>query len=129
MEIHERLERPVRDFLGTTGILYFAWVIPYTALLIALVIIYSAFLRALPSRIRYQFVAAGLIFIAGAIGFESLSGAVYYRTQSFDDPYFILWFTLEETFEMSGVVLFIHGLSLYIVDEMDGLEISILGEA
>lgn len=35
-ELHEMLVGPVRNSLNTTGILYFAWVIPYAALLLVL---------------------------------------------------------------------------------------------
>ena len=39
--IHEKLGGPVRELLGTSGLLYFAWFIPYGIALLVFVAIYS----------------------------------------------------------------------------------------
>ena len=42
--IHESLIFPVRNFFGTSGFLYYAWVIPYGVVLVFFIIAYSKFL-------------------------------------------------------------------------------------
>ena len=53
---------------------------------------------------------AGLIFLATGTG-------------SNQSPLFVLFYSLEEIFEMAGIVLFIYGLTSYISSEMKGLRI------
>ena len=72
--IHERLIGPVRNMFETSGLLYFAWVIPYGILLIVLVIVYLKFLFRLPKRTMTLFMLSGVVFVSGAIGFELLGG-------------------------------------------------------
>ena len=74
MLIHERLRVPVRNSLGVSGLLYNAWVIPYGIALVVFVIAYLRFLMSLPKKIMILFIVSGATFVAGAIGFESLSG-------------------------------------------------------
>ena len=39
LSFHERLNRPVRDLLDTSGALYYAWVIPYALFALGLLFI------------------------------------------------------------------------------------------
>ena len=123
MVIHERLIVPVGEYLDATGVAYFAWVIPYGIAVIVFVIAFIPFLLALPRRFRRIFIAAGTIYVTGAIVFESLSAGVYFETKSPDTPLFVLLYSVEETLEMTGIVIFIYGLSSYIAAEMNGLQI------
>jgi hypothetical protein len=125
MELHERTLRPVRDLVDASGFLYFAWVIPFGIAVVLFAASYIPFLRALPSRFSLIFVAAGSIYVMGAIGFESMSAKVFFDTGSYQSPFFVLFYSLEEIFEMAGIVLFIYGLTSYISSEMKGLRIVI----
>jgi hypothetical protein len=49
--IHERLATPTRYLLGTSGFLYYAWVIPYSMALCVFVPLYSKFLLSLPKKL------------------------------------------------------------------------------
>ncbi|VAW21228.1 hypothetical protein MNBD_BACTEROID01-1645, partial [hydrothermal vent metagenome] len=51
LSIHERLIAPVSELLNTSGMLAFAWVIPYGVLLLVFVVAYSRFLIKLPRNI------------------------------------------------------------------------------
>lgn len=74
---------------------------------------YLPFLWGLPGRTRYLFIAAGGIFLGGAVGVEW--GTIWYEDNDLLDtlPY-NLWNALEEGMEMTGVILFIFALLEYI---------------
>ncbi len=72
--IHETVGYALRDLLGTSGVLFFAWVIPATVILAIFATIYLKFLVHLPGRIRLLVVIAGALFVGGALGIELLRG-------------------------------------------------------
>lgn len=111
-QMHERLNTITRGFLPESSMdfLYFAWVIPYAIAAIFIGIYFIKFLKSLPSRTRYLFIAAGAIFITGALGFEMLTS--YYRGGT--DYRIHLVITIEELMEMVGIVVFIYGILDYI---------------
>ncbi|MDY6835879.1 MAG: hypothetical protein SVY53_13880 [Chloroflexota bacterium] len=114
--IHERFDGPVRDALNTSGLLFFAWIIPYGIAVSILALLYGRFVWSLPNRTRLLFVVAGSIFILGAIGFEALGGRhteLYGRTGAY-----MVYSTIEEVLEMLGVMVFAYALALYISTEL-----------
>jgi hypothetical protein len=110
-KMHERLNEITRSFLPESSMdfLYFAWVIPYAILALAIGIIYLQFLKNLPKRTALLFIAAGATFITGALGFEMLTS--YFRGVGFTIHLII---TIEETLEMLGIILFIYAILDYI---------------
>lgn len=64
--IHENIIRPLRDALHTSGVLYYAWVIPYGIFVIALGLVYLRFLFSLAVRFRYLIFFAGMLYVGGA---------------------------------------------------------------
>ncbi len=123
--IHEQFNVPTRDLFGTSGILYFAWVIPYIIGLCVFLILYVKFLFSLPKKIMVLFLTSGAIFIFGAVGLEMLGGmqAEFHGNRGL--LYSILY-TWEELFEMIGVALFIYALLEYIKTEFEFFKISIV---
>lgn len=113
-ELHERLIKPMRSTFKASGLLYFAWVIPYTVALGLLALIYFKFVISLPVRTRRLFLIAGLIYVAGALGMELLGGQYYEKARRFDAVYSLVFVTIEELLEMTGLVVFIHALLSYI---------------
>jgi hypothetical protein len=120
--IHEKLIFPVRGMLGEKhfGVLYFAWVLPAIILVIFLLLYFLKFLRSLPRRTMFLFLLSGVIFLGGAIGFEMIDG---YWTEmqgpgvdGKDNVGYIILSTIEETLEMSGIILFIWSLLSYIAE-------------
>jgi len=123
--IHENLISPVRETLHTSGVLYFAWVIPYGLALIIFVISYFKFLTQLPKRFMRLFILSGSTFVTGAIGFELLGGRqaeIYGRS----DPTYALYYTCEEFLEMLGVIIFIYTLLTYIIEQFNILSINVI---
>ena len=64
-------------------------------------------LLSLPRRIGFLFVAAGTVFVSGAIGMEMVGGAVYDR-DGWASPRYQAIIHLEESMEMIGVILFVY---------------------
>ena len=111
--IHEALMVPVRESLSATGFLYYAWIIPYSVLLVLLGLSLFPFIIRLPDDTRRNFFIAGFIFVAGAIGVEALAG---WHVTSYGDKNltYELLYTIEELLEMVGIVLFIYSLLKHI---------------
>jgi hypothetical protein len=122
--LHEILTIPFRRLLNTSGCFYYAWVIPYSLFFALFSIAYLKFLVELPRRTMWLFIASGLVFVAGAIGFELLGGAQDYRYGDDNVMYYFLY-SCEELFEMAGVALFIYTLLSYITHEFRFVSIRI----
>jgi hypothetical protein len=114
-ELHERLESPVRSALKTTGVLYYAWVIPYGTAAVLLGLFCLRFLMRLPREIRVPMLISGAVYVSGAVGLEMIGGALAEHLEKPElDPLWVLASTLEELLEMTGVVIFIHTLLSYL---------------
>ncbi len=118
MAMHERLIGPLRSLLGIGGFFQYAWVIPAGAFVIVFALTYLRFLFDLPMGVRQLFVAAGVLYVSGALGLEMLGGywaEIHGETnQSYHAnlTYHTL-VTVEEFLEMTGAVLFLYALMRY----------------
>lgn len=71
-------------------------------------------LARLPVQTRRLMVIAGAVYVAGACGFEALSGFFDGPTSYWPDPtLYTAAMTMEETLEMLGVVILMHALTSY----------------
>ena len=104
---HERLNVPVREALGVSGVFMFAWIIPYSIGALALAVAMIAPLRALPRRALLFMLAGGFCYVTGAVGMEMLGG----QLKSAGVPRYVYEAEVfvEEVLEMAGVWLFIAG--------------------
>ncbi|MEG3988568.1 hypothetical protein QUA13_15695 [Microcoleus sp. S28C3] len=119
-QLHEKLVNPMRSLINATGFLYFSWVVPIGFLVAVFLLSYSKFLFHLPVSTRKLFVAASALYIGGAIGVEMLAGYIVYTAGPGTISYVILT-TVEESFEMVGIVVFIHALISYIKTYLGGV--------
>jgi hypothetical protein len=110
LELHERL-----DGIGNALAKYvpvqlgFTWVIP--GLLIAGLIVLSLLrmVLSLPRTPRTALLAAGIVFVGGGVGVETLSG---FFIQGATLPWqFFLLTLIEETLEMTGIALLVAALA------------------
>ena len=124
LSIHERFVRPVRDLFKTSGLLYFAWVIPYGIALIVFLIAYLKFLLDLPKRIMILFIISGSTFVSGAIGLEMLGGR-YLELHGTNNLIYSIFFTCEEFLEMLGIVIFIYTLLSYIATQITSFTVTV----
>jgi hypothetical protein len=116
--LHEQLVWPVRKLLGgnSSGIFYYAWVIPGILLVFILGCYFFRFLLDLSAKTRLRFLMSAVIYIGGSIGFELIGGkyADLHGERSFT---YAMLVTVEESLEMSGVIVFIWALLKYISEE------------
>lgn len=122
LALHEALIKPLRGLLHTDGLLRFAWVIPYGALTAAVGLACLGLLRRLPARTRNLFVAAGAVYVAGALGCEMIGGLVEQRAGRHGWE-FALEVLVEESLEMGGAILFVYALADYARAELSGLSV------
>lgn len=122
--IHECLTVPIRNLLNTSGLLWFAWVIPYGVALIVFVMSYCRFLLRLPKETMILFVASGATFVSGAIGFELLGG-MHEELYGHYNPTYALFYTCEELLEMLGIAIFLYALLSYMAGRREGFSITI----
>jgi hypothetical protein len=125
--IHEMTTIPIREAFNTTGLLYFAWVIPGAALAILVALTYYKFLQHLSRPMRLLFIASGAVYVGGAVGVESISAAFFeaYRAGSISNLAFERLTDIEEMLEMAGVLLFIYTLLLYMKNVFNRIEIRV----
>jgi len=118
LRIHEKIGQFTGNYIKGEGIFYYAWLIPYGILLIVLAFIYAKSLFALPVKIRTNMIISGVLFVAGAVGIEMITGvyiqknALYTSEVLSNSLTIFLLYTVEETLEMLGVSYFIYTLFL-----------------
>lgn len=103
------LHEVASTWFDTSGVLFFGWVIPAAAVVIALGLWYLPFVLALPARTRRRFVTAGVVFVSGALLMELPLGWWTERAGSDNLTYGVIdW--VEETLELAGVSMFLLAL-------------------
>lgn len=120
--IHEMGSKLVNLFISTGGFLLYSWVILGAVFVFTILLLYIRFLADLPKTARLQFLIAGVVYVAGALVVESISAyfADSYGPESIG--YHII-FTIEEFFEMAGVIIFIYALLSYLNSIYKGVQI------
>lgn len=115
--LHEELVIPLRGLLGkeSLGILYFAWVIPGIAIVSIFALFFLKFLLRLPRKTRLAIIGAAALYLGGTLGMELITGG-YADAYGQKNLLYGLLTTLEESFEMAGMILFIHTLLKYLAD-------------
>ncbi|MBZ8178940.1 hypothetical protein [Oscillatoria salina] len=121
--IHELSMDTLRSGLNASGFLYFTWIVPAAIFVVLLLVIYSPFIKALPKKTKFAFLWAGAIYLLGTLGLEAIGGWYVYNYGKGTIPYMVL-FTLEESLEMVGIVIFIRALLAYISCYLPPIEVS-----
>lgn len=113
--IHEVLADWIQQEFDFTGYLAFGWQVVAVPLVIIIGVFYLRFLFQLPSHTRYRFVAAGALYIGGTLVLDAVSANQWDNDGSITFRYLTIG-TLEELFEMLGVVTMIYALLSYTVE-------------
>lgn len=113
VQLHESIIKSTRALFGVSGYFFYAWVIPYGILTMAMFIAYLKFLLHLPKVTGRLFVVAGVCYVTGAIGFEMLDAA-HQEAQNSVDLVEAMLFNTEELMEMTGIIIFIYALLSYV---------------
>ena len=109
VSFHEVAIKPLRALLHSSGVFYFAWVIPGGIFVAIFGLKSLPFLASLPSRLARRFTVAGLVYVSGALGME-LVGGHFVSSQGWDSLAYIASATVEESLEMVGLTMFLHAL-------------------
>lgn len=113
ISIHELFNEPVRVLWDLGGPLHFAWVVPGGAFVVILVLAYGRFVFHLPAKSRRLVIAAGALYLSGALGLEMVGGnwTDFFGMQNWG---YQVIATVEELLEMSGAILFLYTLMQYL---------------
>lgn len=124
VRIHEKLGGPLRRIYDPAALYDMVWLVPYVTFVIIIGLIYLKFVLNLPRKTKLLFILSGLIYLAGAVAFEYISGRqdALYGIGDFGYQAFIV---LEEGLELMGIVLFLYALLNHIVIAFDGLRFTI----
>jgi len=110
VRLHEKLVIPLQQALNVSGALFFAWVIPYGIAVLVLGLIYLRFVWRLPSRTRWLLIAAGVLYVSGALGMELIGGSYYDAHNGQPDLIYAMMTFVEETLEPVGLMTLIYAL-------------------
>lgn len=113
--VHDRLSPALQAALGTSGVLYFAWVIPALALGLASLVYQLRFLRHL-GRTGRDLVLAGVVFVTGAAGFEMAQGV--FRDDGGAGSPWDVFPTMEELLEFAGIMWALPILLSYLLTHL-----------
>ncbi len=120
VSLHERIIRPLRGALHTSGVLYFAWLIPYGIAVLAIGGIYLRFLFRLPATMRWMMIAAATIYLSGAMGMELIGGHYYEQLGEHRNLPYELMTACEESLEMFGMIILAYGLMRHFAADYGG---------
>ena len=123
--LHEMAMRPMQSLLGSSnlGFFYCAWVIPAILGMIGLGLYFLRFLWRLPAAVRFRFILAAMLFVGGAVGVEILEGP-HAEQYGRENLVWVVYVTVEELLEMSGILLFVHTLLQYIATNYGTLTVT-----
>jgi hypothetical protein len=110
--LHELAVRPMRVLLHSPRILYYAWVVPGAAAVVVIALVLRGWAGSLPRPTFRAFVRAALVFVAGALFVEALSGWYAAAWGRGNFGYAVLT-TIEEGGEMTGIAMFLRALIDY----------------
>ena len=106
-KIHEQLGDFTERFVDASGYLHYPWVISYSILVLILAAFYLQFFLKMEKKVFWSFMASAVIYIGGAIGFE-LIGANESSLHGTDTILYSIYYTIEESLEMFGVIYLIY---------------------
>jgi hypothetical protein len=108
---HDRVNSLLSPLLGTGGIFTYFWVIPWSVFVLLVLLTYLRFFFALPRRVRWLFLAAGGLYVGGALGGEMAHGYVFGEGEDVDWGLWLLEVMIEEFLEMTGAIVFFYALT------------------
>jgi len=115
-KIHEQIGDYTEHFVDATNYLYYPWFISYSIGIFIIFLFYFKFFFKMGKKTFLSFILSAMIFITGAIGFDIL-GANEAFVNSEETILYCLYYTIEESLEMFGLIYFISILSNLITEK------------
>ena len=115
--MHELAIEPFQDKLDIDGgLLFFAWVIPAAVIVVVIVATFFKFWLQLPKHIRIVLAVSAVLFVAGGLGMEMLSGA-FWEANAFENSYqYRVYNAAEEAGELYGVNIALYAFLLAVIE-------------
>lgn len=114
--IHERVGQIAALYVATSGVLSFTWLIVGIPAVLAAAALFLPFLLRMDRRPRWMLMAAGALFVGGAVGFEMLGGLAA-SSLGKDSAVYLVVVCLEESLELAGLTLLVSALLLRLRDD------------
>jgi hypothetical protein len=106
-QIHEMLIKPTQQLLGVSRSVGWVWTLPALVVVSVFVVMSLRLLSAQSQRTRRLMILAFGLFVFGAFGVETVGSILFGSDRRLGSE---LAATVEELFEMSGAVVFIHAM-------------------
>ena len=120
-KVHGLLFELIRKIFKTLGLPRFIWIIFYSTGLVLLSFLVFPVWQRLSKTVKLWFALSAFTFLGGAIGFDMIE-KVYYRSIGWrEDLIYGALYTIEESLEMAGLIMFIYSLLLLIQVEFKGI--------
>jgi hypothetical protein len=113
----------LNDNADLSSITLFSWVAFGMGFVSVFALIFFRTVVQLPSPTRRLFILAGLIYLSGAIGMETVAGHFVVPVWGDQGMRYVFCAAIEEFLEMMGIVVFIYALLTYLVQ--DGRELAL----
>jgi len=107
--------RPLRNAFHFSGVFYFSWVVLAAPLVLAVGVYFIPFLLRLPIETAIRFIAAGTVFVGGALGTEFLCGYLA-TTVGFESMIYRTVAAGQECLEAIGMTMFVIALLRHLAD-------------
>lgn len=123
-QVHEKFNKSVNALLGggDQGVFNFAWVIPYGLFVVLVILILIPFLKVLDRYLRLKLILAGAIYVGGAIGLEMVGADILFGSATYR-----VVVTIEESFEIIGMLLCFSALFGELAEREEGLIVRFVG--
>ncbi len=119
---HELLVRPLRALVGGSPWLRYPLILPGTVAVLCAAAVLWGFVRRLPGGTRRAILNGGSVFLAGALGLETVGG--WYDPELHGASTTYVWLaTVEEVCEMAGVTIVLRGLLGHLEHHVGALEV------
>ncbi len=112
--IHELSISYLHDWLNTSGIFFFAWVIPAIILVSVMGVFYLSFLGHLSKHVRTLFLCAAAAYLGGALGGDLIGGYWFDRHGGTNLTYALMT-QVEETLETTGAALLVYAVLTHLM--------------
>ncbi len=97
------------------GIFHFLWVIPYGLITLYFANYFLKFVFKLPRKINRLLLVSGTFYIGGALGMEMVEGVWVRIAGGMQNLIYALLASVEEMMEITGLLIFIYTLLIYII--------------
>ena len=125
--VHELLIKSIREAWNLSGVLFFAWVLPYGLGVLLVTALFAPVWWRMNKTVRLWCGLSAASYLSGTIVFEMI-GAKYYQAIGHQrDVVFRMLATIEESLEITGLIMFTYSLLLLLQIEYGGLAIEIPG--